>query len=496
MAKDKRVAKIDQTPSSDRGFLDTLFEPFRSRRHAPTKTLGSGGTAVFGGMVQESEKNFKLQGRERHVTFSELLANVSIIAAGTRYFLNLVSKAGWKAEPADDSPRAQELAEMVEKLLFEGMTTPWHRVVRRAAMYRFHGFSIQEWTATRRDDGVVGFLDVEARPQITIERWDLDATGTVHGVTQRQVQNQQEIYIPRAKMMYMVDDSLSDSPEGLGLFRHMVSPAYRLCRFEQLEAFGFETDLRGIPLGRAPLAAIREAVASGKISEAQARDAVDSLKTFIQQHIKNPGLGLYLDSITYRNQDEAASPSTVRQWDLELLKGDSNSSEQAVGEAIMRLNTEMARVLGVEGLLLGGSGSSGNALALGRDKSHNFALIVDSTLQELAETARADLLGPLWLMNGWEEDLMPKLKTEATRYRDVEQITAALRDMATAGATLGPDDPVVGEVRDLMGLSRPPEVSLDDLMEDAALGGTGGPGGSSEEDEEEVPETEPEAGQT
>ena len=61
----------------------------------------------------------------------------------------------------------------------------WARIVRRAAMYRFYGFSIQEWTAKRRPDGLLTLADVAPRSQMTIERWDMLTDGSIQGVVQR-----------------------------------------------------------------------------------------------------------------------------------------------------------------------------------------------------------------------------------------------------------------------------------------------------------------------
>jgi hypothetical protein len=126
--------------------------------------------------------------------------------------------------------------------------------------------------------------------------------------------------------------------------------------------------------------------------------------------------------------------------------------------AIERLNREMARVLGVEHLLLGSD--SAGSFALSKDKTQSFGLIVASTLQEIKETFQSDFLVPLFELNGWDFDLMPTFKVEQIQYRDIEQVTTALRDMATAGATLMPDDPAINEVRDLLGLSHAPEMEV------------------------------------
>jgi hypothetical protein len=325
-------------------------------------------------------------------------------------------------------------------------------------MYRYYGFSVQEWTARKMADGTIGFKDISPRPQITIERWDVELTGKVHGVVQRSPQTSKEIYLPRHKIVYVVDDSLNDSPEGLGLFRHLAEPAKRLMHYQLLEGYGYETDLRGIPIGRAPLSQLQSKVDSGAISAEQKTLNVQPLTDFIQKHVKNPELGLMLDSLPYRTEDEKGTPGVTPQWDLQLLKGGNSASSEAVAKAIERLNRELARIMGVEHLLLGGDGKG--SLALARDKTQNFALIIDSTLRELAETFEKDLLTPIWEMNGWDPDLKPEFKTEAIQYRDIEQVTGALTDMANAGAVLAPDDPAINEVRDLLGLSHQSEIDV------------------------------------
>jgi hypothetical protein len=426
----------------------------------PTERIGSSGTVIQGGYIVDNEKSSDLKGAKKYVTFSEMLANVSIVSAGVRYFLNLIANSGWTVVPANDTPEAQELADFVEEAMYD-LETPWVRVVRRAAMYRFYGFSIQEWTAKKRMDGRIGMLDIEPRPQATIEKWDRDENGRIVNVVQRSPQTQREIELPRSKLVYIVDDSLNDSPEGLGLFRHVVPHAKRLLRYEQLEGFGFETDLRGIPVARVPKALLNELVNQGKISKAQMDEAIRVMEVFIQNHIKSPEIGLILDSLTYQTQDEKGNPSTVKQWDLELLKGESSALED-LGQAINRLTQSIARILGVEHLLLGADSRGSHALA--KDKTASFFLIINSTLEELTYAFEKDFIDPLWHLNGFNEDLKPGLETEAIKFRDVSEIAGALRDLATAGAPIDPSDPVINDIRALLGVSTLENLGIMDSL--------------------------------
>lgn len=441
-----------------RSTLGRLFDGIARRRVSPTETAGVGGTAIYSGYVQPVEQNSELVGRERFRQFSNVLANTAIVSAGVRLTLNLVGKAGWRVEPREDSgSQGEEHARLLDEILRD-METPWHRVVRRAALYKFYGFSVQEWTAKRRADGVIGLLDIEPRPQVTIERWDVDESGTLQGMVQLSPQSQEEIYLPRAKVLYLVDDVLNDSPEGLGLFRHMHETARKLRRYEQLEGYAYETDLRGVPIGRAPFAELAKMVKAGDITAAQ-KDALESsLRQFIQNHVKNPEQGVLLDSRTYISKDEAQSPSNIRHWDLELLKGSALPLAE-VAQAIERLNRELARILGVEQLLLGSDSRGSHALS--SDKSRNLWLNIDSIMQEMTEVVERDVRDPLWALNGWPDETKPDMKTEQIRHQDVEAVTAALADMAQAGAPLEPDDEAINDVRDMLGISK---VDLEKAM--------------------------------
>ncbi len=431
----------------------------------PTETVGAPGTAVYGGYVVNNEKDSRLQGQAKYTSYSDMLANTAIVAAGVRFFINMVSKAGWHAGPADDSAEAQEKADLVTDIMHD-MLTPWHRIVRRAAMFCMWGFSIQEWTAKVRDDGVIGFLDIEPRAQKTIERWDIDQFGRVLGVMQRNPQTGEEIYLPREKIIYTVDDTLNDSPEGLGLFRHLIKIAEKLKRYELLEAWGFETDLRGMPIARGPFTAMEEMITNGTLTRAQATALQQPMLDFIESHNKNPELGMLLDSATYSTADERNAPSAVRQWDIEILQGEPQGQEE-VAAAIERLNREAARVLNVEQMLLGGD--STGSFALAKDKSQSLGLMIDACLQAVREVMEKDLLGPIWMLNGWDPKLKPKLTIEKVQYREIQQVVDALETLARAGAPLAPDDPAINEIRELIGLSDQSEPVM--LDPDLTLGG-------------------------
>jgi hypothetical protein len=252
-----------------------------------------------------------------------------------------------------------------------------------------------------------------------------------------------------------VDDTLADTPEGLGIFRHLTEPAFRMRKYLQLEGFGFESDLHGTPIGKAPYALLNKMVQDGSLTEAQRTTLLDPLETFIQNHLKGPNLGLALDSETYRSLDESATPSQNPKWDIDVLRVGLGGTIQQAGNAIDRLSHEMARILGCEHLLMGGNDRG--SYAMSKDKTANFYLMVDAAIQEINAVYQTDYLDVLWELNGWPEERKPRFQPETLKFSDVDQIATALRDMAIAGAVMAPDDPAVDDVRELLGVSHTPD---------------------------------------
>jgi hypothetical protein len=449
-----------------------MFERVRAeiaKRISPYSEAGVGGAVVYGGYLQSPPGAVykpELSGSLRWRKATHLLADVSIIAASLRFTLNLMARPSWKAEPPSDKPEAKAAAEFAESIL-HGTDTSWSRIVRRSGTYRYHGFGFHEWTAIRRDDGMIGIKSIEPRPQHTIARWERDANGSVTGVWQRNPQNGQEIFLPREKVVYLVDDMLTDSPEGLGWYRHLIDPANALLRYLKLEKSGFNRDLVGIPVGRAPISAInaligKKMIPDGKggerlFTKADAEEMIRGIAEFVSLKAKEPDTGITLDSQPFTGKTaDGTTVSTALQWGLELLTGTPTSID-ALGKAIGRLTWDMALIMGTQSLLIGREGAG--SLALSADASRNLALNINSATGDMAEAYDRDLIGPAWALNGLDPALRPKLRVEDAAFKDIEQIAKMLADMSSAGAIMAPDDPAIDDLRDLAGISRQPEMT-------------------------------------
>ena len=435
---------------------------------SPIGVSGAMGNTSYGSSTYDvdfelTERNPELQGRRKYEKYMNMLSNVTVVTASVRYFLNLTARSNWSFRPVDpDSEESKKYAKLAEEILLQDPVTSWHRTVRRMALYRFFGFSTQEYTVFRRKDGVISIYDIMNRPQSTIREWQLHPrTQQITGVVQEHPNSSEYYEIPREKILYIVDDTISDSPAGLGLMRHVVAAADALKRYEQLEGVGFETDLRGIPIGRGPLSRLAQMVTSGDITAAQKVALEAPIRSFLSGHVKTSKLALFLDSNPYHSQDEASRPSPQKQWDVELLKSSSTSLE-ALARVIQRLSREIARVFGTEQLMLGED--IAGSFALSKDKTQAFILLVEGALKEMREAVYRDIICPIWELNGWPEEHRPKPTTEAVNYKDIEEIARTLQYLALAGVPVQPDDPVLQELRDIAGLSRTPQEIIERLV--------------------------------
>jgi len=392
-----------------------------------------------------TDRQVRGSGRE---TYDALVRDVSIVATGVRMFLDLAASSSW-ALAASEADVDGEYAKRAQQALMKDPKTKWRKIVMRAVLYRFYGFSTQEWILRRADDeDWLTFNDVAPRPQSSVTRWSVDQNGVVVGAWQS-TPSGIEVFLPRERLVYAVDDVLTSSPFGLGIFQHALPDAERLFRYKKLEAHAFEADLRGVPVARAPLSAINAAVASGDMTAEQREEALSPVREFIRQSLRGPRLGVLLDSMVY-TLGEPPKGTTVPHWNLDVLRG-GTTSQEAVAAAIQRCTAEIARLLGIEQILLGSNGPG--SYALSSDGTASLHLQVNATLNVVAEVLDADLLDTLWSVNGWSQDMKPALAVEQIKSRDVVDVVNALATMAKAGVPLASGDPAVNRVRYLLGLT-------------------------------------------
>lgn len=431
-------------------------------RSAPsTRPNGGDGVQAYGGFLAPDERRPELIAPRKWLTFADA-HHTAIVATGLRYRCNLLTSANWHAEANPRGGRdAQRGVDIVTQgLLNAQLPRPWRLCVRKASMFQINGFALHEWCTKKRDDGLIVFSELGHRPPHTIQRWDKPSEQEPWRAVQQLTRAGQTWVIPRERLWYCWDDTLTDQPDGVGLMRHVVELVRRLGVLEGLEGLAYETDLRGMPVGRAPIEELR-AMAEAKLGAGADRDAVkqfifertQNLRSNLENIIKSPEKlqWLLLDSATFRNVDQS-TVSAVQKWALELLRGDARGLVE-IDRVIGRLQLEIARVLGIEFVMMGASSSGSKAMHV--DKTSMLAASLQATLTEIADSATRDLARPLVTLNGLDPDTCtPQLVAEPVDMRDVTAVCQALLYLSQAG--LSPEDEATDVVRDWLGLPGAP----------------------------------------
>lgn len=425
----------------------------------PPSARGSDGVIAYGGWVSDGESNSKLTGAQKWITYANAI-NTDIVATGVRYFGNLLAGTEWHAEPnAAGGASAERGAEIVRAGLLDasfGDGTPkaWGSIVKKAAMYRLHGFSLFA-TAIRYSAAhkQIVYSDIAHRPQHTIEQWLRDDQQQPFRAVVQRVLDGQQYEIPLNECLYCVDDLLSNGPEGTGLLRHVIKRVERLERYQTLEWLAYEGDMAGMPIGRAPLAELRALCPSSDEAEKAAfvTAAITTLKTVLANRVKTPEHFQYvmLDSSTYENIDKK-TVSIIQKWAIEFAKSVATNLGP-MDVSIKRLEFQIARVLGIEFALVGAEGGS---YSMHEDKTSMFATNLSSTLSELGTFATSQLARRLVALNGLDpETCTPKLVAEPINQDSVESATKSLMQIQLA--KLHPLDPARAVLRKRLRL--PPE---------------------------------------
>lgn len=427
-----------------------------------TDPAGAAGTALIGGWPDFKEKKAQLATLpERMRTFDDAKANVAIIGTGLRNFYTLVDGVTWRVmpdvtrlAPDEDRDALEDLCRRVEAR-WAKLNVKLAVIARRQCAAKIDGAAIQAWTAVEDEDGGLRIGRCDVRPVGTIERWVRDEFGELVGVFQRDPESQQELWIPRSRMIYSVDDQLTDNPAGMGLMRHAMTDVRVMGVYEQLEGTGYQTDMRGLPVGYAPLAKLRQMVKDGLMTEEEYRQRKGTLDKILSNHVKTGNLSVLLDSAVYRNPD--GTLSSVKEYGIELVRGDQGSKYEAIKKAIEHRELRIARLFGQEHLFIGSQGNSGG-YGQSKDRSKSFGQMVNSTVISVGSDLDRDLLRVELELMGEDPDSPISCTPDASNLRDVTEAVDVVWKLSQA-QPIQPGDPIINHVRALAKLPPAPEFS-------------------------------------
>jgi hypothetical protein len=422
------------------------------RRHVPTAKAargapGSTGVISYAGYIQRTDPG-ELTGREKWIEYARAWQHPPVaIWAILRSALLSGMKWSLTENPAGGKPAKRGVEIVQQGLLDAQLSRPWPQVVAKALLADANGFSIHATAMGRRKDGLVVFTDIAHRPPHTVERWhrEVDGDETTPFVRIEQLTASGKYFpVPLDECLYLVNDTLTDSPEGVGFLRLIVERLRRINKYERLEGSELFSSMGGTPIARAPLEEIAtnarsQAGATTESISAAVTAATSAIETAVAERIKSPEVQQYLklDSATYRGENPDTISSTQK-WAIETIKGELQGLPE-IRKIISDLTLDVARMLGVEFAFIGGGDTSGTQ-ALHESKTSVFAQSLQAGAARVAQSADQQLVRRLIRANGLDPDVAaPYLTPASISSKDVEKVARALGLLNMAG--LAPNHP-------------------------------------------------------
>lgn len=428
------------------------------------RDYGSYGLRQYSGWIRE-EFLPQLMGRQAITVFREMMDNSSIIGSMLFAINQSMRKVEWRVETPDDKPESKREQEFVDSLRLD-MSHTWEDFVAEALSMLPYGFSVHEIVYKRRtgrnpprsadtsgpdwqsipsseySDNRIGWRRLPIRGQDTILKWFFDPNGQVKGVTQQPWVGTL-IDIPIEKLLLFRPTAHKNNPEGRSILRNAYRDYYFIKRMEEMESILFER-MAGFPIMYVP-GQLMDRAAAG---DAKAAMTLNMCKNIVTNARVNEQMGALLPSDTYKDAD--GKTSAVKQFDFQLVTPQHGRGNVDIDKVITRHQVNILMSVLTDFIQMGHEVRGTNNL--GTMKVDMFYSAVDGWLDAIAAVLNRYALPRLWEINALDLDSMPQFRPDMPQKLDLDGLGAFIKNIASSGMPLFPDEELEAYLRDAAGL--------------------------------------------
>lgn len=392
-----------------------------------------------------------LQDERGRRVFQEMADNDATVAAMLAAIGLMILPIAWKVEQAEAGTTSQDI-DFVYSVM-EDMNRPWNDLIVEALTCLEYGWSFVETSYKRRlgpfqkdgarrsmfSDGRIGIRSMAPRSQDSLDRWDIDPSGSIRGWWQRDPMTGATAYLPMSRGVLFRTTTKRDNPEGKSVLRRAWRSWRKLRNIQDIEAVGIERELAGLPVLRVPSSLLN--------STREADRAILESYKKIGRDVKFNEQGyVIIPSDPYT--DAEGRPSQVPMVSLELL---SAGGERAIdtSEAKRGYQQDICRCVLADFLMLGSGDRGSYAMSVGKQDLfvHSCEVMRDS----FAAVLNRYMLRPLWMINGLPPEQCPRLAPGPVARENLQELGGFVSDMVTS-ALLTPDQELERHLRSAAGL--------------------------------------------
>jgi hypothetical protein len=427
----------------------------------PADEIGFVGTRRAGGMLVE-EFLPELAGTRGIQVFREMGANDPIVGSMLTALKLLARQVTWSATPADQSPRAREIADWFETVM-DDMNTTWDVALSGMMSFLQYGWFVGEIVPKRRlgmdpgmaedgrplpssrfRDGLWGLQTIEPRLQDTLVDWTYDGDAPV-AMHQQNPLTGETAKVPLVKCVHLTTTAERANPEGVSVLRAAYLPWYMKRRLQELEAIGVERDLVGMPMAEVPVSVLSSRASDNdKATLSKVRETVTKVR-------RNETDGLVFP-MAY---DDNGRPM----YKFSLLTS-GGARQFDIGAIVTRYDQRILLAGLTDFLLLGHEGVSGlGVTSIGSTKVDLVNAALETYVNLIAAEINAKVSPLLMRLNGWPTELAPTWVPGRVDAVDLDQLGKYITALAQAGMPLFPNPELEQHLSQMADLPYDPDAA-------------------------------------
>lgn len=416
---------------------------------------GRTGLQRYGGSIYE-ELHPKLSGSRGVKVYQEMRDNDAIVGAVLFLVDMLIRQAKWEVIPASSAQEDQEAAEFVSQCK-DDMSHTWEDFISEVLSMLVYGWSYFELVYKRREgpgrnprtnsrfsDGRIGWRKIEIRAQDTLDKWEFDDEGGVHGMWQIAPPDYTPVLIPIEKALLFRTRTTKGSPEGRSILRNAYRSWYMKKRIETFEAIGVERDLAGLPVMEVPPRIMHPDASSGD------KTIRTQLERVVSEMRRDEREGVVIPAEEYWDGQQNVKSG----YKFHLLSS-GGSRQMDTDRIIRRYESRMATTALAEFILLGMD--KHGSFALASSKTNMFGMALGAWLDMIAATLNRYAIPRLMTLNGMGTERLPYFKPTDVEAPPLEEIGLFMERMGRIGLIKPGDERLEREVRRLANLPDPDE---------------------------------------
>lgn len=379
--------------------------------------LGRTGTNIFSGMINE-EYLGELSGTRAMKVYDEMRKSDATVKAALLAIQLPIRRAQWFITPGTDDDQGKEIAEFVDKALFQYQSITWDDILRQALLSTAYGVMVFEKVFEIKTIGskqVVCWKKFAPRLPKSIIAWQMENGDD--GIQQQTIDGS-NVSIPIEKLLIFVQEKEGDNWWGISALRAAYKAWYMKKNLEVIDAIAHERQGLGVPFVKLPPSASDQ-------DKTQATTILSNMRAHDGGYLLEPDNM----SVEFKDMHSGTTKDAARAIDYH---------DRQIVKAVL------AQFLSL------GSGPSGS-YGLSQDHSTLFLQSIEAIANNICDVINKYAIEQLVNLNFDGVQEYPKLEYSGISRKDVEGLSTAYQRLMQSGG-LKKNDADDGYLRKVLGL--------------------------------------------